>query len=193
MLDKSLPYFGLYFRREAGTPPIACPLPDGYNFVFFCDGDETSWARVETSVLEFDSEFAALMYFKERFMPYVDDLRLRCLFIENSDGEKIATSTAWWGFTNGQRRPWLHWVAVDPRYQGQGLGKAIIARAVERMIELDGDVDFFLHTQTWSHRAIGIYMMNGFKPTREKALYTEKQDNCRKALKILSKSGKLHV
>ena len=187
MLDKSLPYVGLYMRREAGSPLTAWPLPDGYSFAFFKDGDEAGWARIETSVLEFDTELAALKYFIERFLPYADELKHRCLFIENCDGEKIATATAWWGFTKGQRRPWLHWVAVDPRYQGLGLGKAIISRATGLLNEIDGDVDYYLHTQTWSHKAIVIYKANGYMPTREKVLYKDKQDNYRKALKILRK------
>lgn len=189
MLDKSLPYAGVYMRRSAHAPLPEAPLPDGFRFSFFCAGDETSWARIETSVLEFDGEFAALLYFKEHFMPYADELRRRCVFIETDAGGKIATATAWWNFVEGVRGPWLHWVAVDPRYQGLGLGKAVVARAMRRMRELDGDVDFYLHTQTWSYKAIGIYMAGGFVPTDEKALYRDRKDNYRKAMRIL---GRLH-
>lgn len=185
MLDKSVPYAGLYMHRAPGTPLSSFPLPDGYRFAFFSDGSEADWARIETSVLEFSSEFAALMHFTEKFMPYPDELRRRCLFVENSDGRKIATSTAWWSDVQGQRRPWLHWVACDPAYQGLGLGKAIVSRITELMLELDGDADFYLHTQTWSYKAISIYTLNGFQPLYEKALYTEEGDNYRKALRIL--------
>jgi len=187
MLDKSLPYVGLFMCREAGSPLTACPLPDGYSFAYFKDGDETAWARIEASVLEFDNEFSALKFFIERFMPYADELSHRCLFVENCEGEKVATATAWWGFTKGQRRPWLHWVAVDPQYQGLGLGKAIISRATELLSELEGDVDYYLHTQTWSHKAIVIYKKNSFMPSKEKALYKDRRDNYRRALRILRK------
>ena len=187
MLDKSVPYSGFYMRREAGAPAVPSPLPDGYRFVFWSDGDEASWARVETSVLEFDSEFAALMRFTRDFLPYKDELRRRCLFIENSDGVKIATSTAWWQYIGKERRPWLHWVAVDPQYQGLGLGKAIISRAVELIAELDGDAVYYLHTQTWSYKAIGIYTANGFRPTNERALYRNRKDNYRRAMRILAR------
>ena len=185
MLDKSVPYVGFYMRREAGTPVFFSPLPSGFRFVLFSDGDESDWARIETSVGEFDSEFEAHMYFSKKFKPYPDELCRRCLFIENSDGEKVATATAWWFHVENERRSWLHWVAVDPEHQGLGLGKAIIARIIELMIELDGDADFFLHTQTWSHRAVKIYLMNGFEFTDEKVLYTDSKSNCKKAIKIL--------
>jgi len=190
MLDKSLPYVGLYMRRAAGEPIAAVPLPDGYKFSLYNDGDETNWARIETSVLEFDNEFAALMYFTDRFIPSRDELRHRCLFIENIDGGKIATATAWWQYVDGQRRPWIEWVAVDPQSQGIGLGRAIISRVVALMIELEGDTDFFLHTQTWSHKAIEIYKLNGFMPTNEKRLYKDRRNNYRKALRILARHAR---
>ena len=187
MLDKSVPYAGLFMRREPGIPAPSFLLPDGFKYSLFSDGDEENWARIETSVLEFDSEFAALLYFKKEFIPHVDELYRRCLFIETGDGEKIATATAWWSDAFGQRRSWLHWVGVDPRYQGRGLGKAITSRVTELMIKLDGDVPLFLGTQTWSYKAIGIYIACGYKPTDEKALYINPKNNYKKAIRILKK------
>jgi len=185
MLDKSVPYAGLYMRRAAGAPLVDFPLPEGFRFVFFRDGDESSWARIETSVLEFDSEFAALMRFNERFMQHPAELRRRCIFIENAAGEKVATSMAWWSEVEGSRRPWLHWVAVEPRYQGLGLGKAVVSQATKLMTELEGEADFFLSTQTWSYKAISIYKANGYEPTAEKALYKDRRHNYKKAMRIL--------
>jgi len=174
-------------RREAGTPLAAFPLPGGFRFTFFRDGDETSWARIETSVLEFASEFAALMHFKEKFMPFPDELRRRCLFVENETGEKVATAMAWWSVVEGRRRAWLHWVGVTPAYQGLGLGKAIVSRVTELMTELEGEADFFLSTQTWSYKAIRIYMTNGYEPTAEKVLYYDRKKNYKKAMRILKR------
>ena len=185
MLDKSVPYAGIYMIRKAGTPIPALPLPEGYRFALYRDGDETDWARIENSVLEFDSEFAALLYFKKNFIPQADELYRRCLFIENAEGVKIATATAWRNTAAGRSSPWLHWVGADPGYQGLGLGKALVSKTLELMMQLDGDVDFYLHTQTWSYKAIGIYRSCGFQPTNEKALYTERKDNYRRAMRIL--------
>jgi GNAT superfamily N-acetyltransferase len=188
MLDKSVPFVGLYMLRSAGVPVPEFPLPEGFSFAFYKDGDESNWARIETSVLEFDSEFAALMYFNKKFKPHVDELYKRCLFIENKDGKKIATTTAWWHHIQNERRAWLHWVAVDPDYQGLGLGKVISSRATNLMIELEGDVNIYLHTQTWSHRAIGIYEKIGYIPTDEKILYKgNRENNYKKAMRILDR------
>ena len=185
MLDKSIPYAGFFMHRPAGAPISSFPLPDGFQFVFYSAGDEMEWARIEASVLEFEGEFAALMHFNEKFMPFIDELERRCLFIKNDAGDKIATIMAWWAEIEGQRRPWLHWAGVDPRYQGLGLGKALISKVMELFIELEGDVDVFLKTQTWSYKAVDIYMKNGFRPTAEKALYKKRKHNYKKAMKIL--------
>ena len=187
MLDKSVPYAGFCMRRRAGAPIPENPLPDGFSFSFFRNNDEMTWAGIETSVLEFDGEFAALLYFKEKFIPFIDDLHSRCIFIENENGEKIATATAWWQFVDGQRRPWLHWVAVAPKYQGLGLGKALVSRATKLLMELEGDVDFYLHTQTWSYKAVNIYIAHGYEPTAEKALYKDNRNNYKKAMRILKR------
>jgi len=187
LLDKTLPFYSLYMRRKAGTPIPAHPLPDGFKFVFYKDGDELSWAKVETSVDEFDSEFAALLLFKESFLPNVDELYRRCLFIEDKNGNKVATATAWWSFIEEERRPWVHWVSVAPGYQMLGLGKAITSQVTGLLLELDGDVDFYLCTQTWSYKAINIYKKVGYEPTDEKRLYGRKRRNhYKKALKILA-------
>jgi ribosomal protein S18 acetylase RimI-like enzyme len=188
MLDKSVPFAKLYMRRKAGTPIPEFKLPDGFKYVFYSDGDDADWAKIETSVDEFDSEFAALLLFKEDFMPYADELYRRCLFIETDSGEKVATANAWWSFVDDERRAWLHWVSVKCGFQGLGLGKAITSRVTELLRELEGDTDFYLSTQTWSYKAINIYKKCGYEPTDEKILYGKKyKTHYKKALKILDK------
>ena len=191
MLDKTIPHAKIRMVRLAGTPIPDFPLPEGYKFVFFTDGAEKDWARIETSVDEFDSEFEALMRFKEEFIPFKDELYRRCLFIETEDGKKVATSTAWWSFIEDERRAWLHWVAVDSEYLGLGLGKAIVSRVTHLLNEIEGDVNFYLNTQTWSYKAIDIYKKCGYIPTDEKALYGKKyKRDYKRAIKILDKLEK---
>jgi len=175
-------------RRKAGTPIPEFPLPEGFKYTLYKDGDEADWAKLEYSVEEFDSEFAALLRFKEEFMQNVDELYRRCLFIENENGEKVATANAWWTFIEDERRAWLHWVSVAPGYQGLGLGKAITSRVTQLLLELEGDVDFYLSTQTWSYKAINIYKICGYEATDDKTLYGRKHKNhYKKAMKILEK------
>ena len=167
MLDKSVPYASFLMRREKDTPVPEYKLPGGYKFAMYKPGDEKSWAEIETSVLEFDKEADALEYFGREFGPYREELEKRCLFIENDSGGKIATSTAWWCCPD-RCLARLHWVAVKPQEQGLGLGKAIVSRCTQLMLELDGDKDFFLSTQTWSHKAVKIYEKFGYIISSEK-------------------------
>ena len=186
MLDKSVPYFSVFMHREKGTLVPVYELPAGYKFSFFRSGsgDEEAWAKIETSVLEFADEPAALAYFQKDYLPHSSTLERRCMFVENADGEKIATSTAWWCCPE-QCDPWLHWVAVMPQYQGLGLGKAIISRVTQLMLELEGDEDFYLHTQTWSHRAIKIYEKVGYAITKKEKLCHNKNESYDQAIAVL--------
>lgn len=185
MLDKSLPYYDIIMKRDAGSSVFEYRLPDGYSFSMFKNGDEKAWSKIEASVLEFDDELDALLYFQKDFMPFISELERRCLFIENSAGEKIATSTAWWDYTGSRRYPMPHWVAVKPQYQGLGLGKAVVSRITQLMVEIDGDMDFYLHTQTWSHKAVKIYERLGYSITSEKNLFNYTNENYEKAMDIL--------
>jgi len=191
MLDKTIPYANLKMIRRAGTPIPDYPLPEGFRFVFYKDGDEADWARIETSAGEFDSEFAALLRFKEDFIPQADELYRRLLFIETEDGVKVATANAWWSYIDEDREAWLHWVSVAEEYQGLGLGKAITSRVTRLLKEIEGDVDFYLNTQTWSYKAINIYKQFGYEPTDEKRLYgKDTKRDYKKAIKILAKLEK---
>ena len=83
MLDKSVPYAGIFMVRPAGTPFTPFQIPDRFSYALYRDGDERDWARIETSVLEFEGEFEALLYFNKKFKTYPEELPKRCLFIEN--------------------------------------------------------------------------------------------------------------
>ena len=185
MLDKSVPYFDVLMHRKKGAPIIRYPLPEGFRFEWFQPGDEKPWARIETSVLEFADEMDALHYFQQTYLPFRAELARRCLFVSAAKGEKIATSMAWWCHTGARRDPWLHWVAVKPEYQGLGIGKAIVSHITAAMVDMEGDRDFYLHTQTWSHRAIRLYEKLGYAITAEKNLFRYTNENYDKAMAVL--------
>ncbi|ELC8442426.1 GNAT family N-acetyltransferase [Clostridium perfringens] len=162
MLDKSVEFFRMVLKREKGTELKSVSLPEGFKFVKFKKGDENAWAEIETSVLEFKDVESAKEYFENKYMPYLNELERRTLFIEDSKGEKVATFTAWWRYTGERRHPFMEWVAVKPGYQGKGLGKSIISEGVKLMVAIEGDCDMYIPTQTWSHKAIKLYRWAGF-------------------------------
>ena len=165
MLDKTVPYQSIIMvlpadRLQAAAKPC---LPTGYAFRFYQPGDEKHWARIETAVLEFDTEAAALDYYSRVFLPDAAELPKRCVFVVDPDGMPVATATAWEDETpeTGRQRI-LHWVSVLPDRQGLGLGKAVVQRALQVFAEQERKEDVYLHTQTWSHTAVQLYRKLGF-------------------------------
>ncbi len=164
MLDKSLPYkniiMKLDYRRNMNL--VDPSLPDGFSFTTFKKGNEYQWAEIECSVLEFDSKEKAIEYFSVDYLSRMTELEKRCLFVVNQQGKPVATATAWWVDYEGRHQASLHWVAVHPDYQRKGLGKAIVSKALSLFPVYEKGQDIYLHTQTWSHVAIGIYYKFGF-------------------------------
>lgn len=133
MLDKSVAYQNVVMVLPAARIAAAgAPkLPAGYRFRCYRPGDEAHWARIEASVLEFESEKAAKTYFEKAFLPFASELPRRCLFVEDQAGLPVATALAWRDQGLGlPHRAMLHWVAVTPEAQGLGLGGAVVRRAV---------------------------------------------------------------
>lgn len=171
MLDKSIPFYRIIMRRKAGTPIPEIDLPTGFLLSGYSPGDEHTWAEIVASVGEFDFDInQALKRFESDYMPYVHELEHRLLFIQTDEGRKIATYTNWWMNIRGEKIPAVHFVAVKPEFQGLGLGKAIIFKGLQRCLSIDGDKDIVLRTQTWSYKAIGIYLKAGFRFMEESSL-----------------------
>ncbi len=162
MLDKSVPYFNVILKRDRGTPVPSFSLPGGFSFCLFAGGDERAWADIETSVGEFADESEALEYFRKEYLPRSDDLKRRLVFVRTEGGERIGTFACWWNFTGERRDASLHWFGVKPGYRDRGIGKALVTECLQTLIRLEGDRDVWLHTQTGSYKAIGIYLKTGF-------------------------------
>lgn len=167
MLDKSLPYYNIIMKRLKGTDYSPAILPQGYAFKPFEPGDERVWSEIMVAVGEFDTKEEASEYFEANYLPYPEALRSRAFFIVDTSGACVATLTNWWNYTGEIREPSVHWVGVLPEHQGLGLGKAIVFEGMRRMIELEGDRNFYLHTQTWSYVAISIYRKAGYRIVKD--------------------------
>lgn len=186
MLDKSVVYKNIIMKMPAEKvlSTVASQLPEGFRFRLFENGDELHWARIETSVLEFESREAALSYFTREFLPHPDQLENRCVFIVDPQGTPVATATAWFSEGPGEYRPILHWVSVEPERQGLGLGRAVVTRALSLFPSLHPMQDVFLHTQTWSHVAIGLYHSMGFNMTKNET-FGSAQNDYEEAMQVL--------
>jgi ribosomal protein S18 acetylase RimI-like enzyme len=163
LLDKTVPYYNVIMVRKAGAAIPRTELPAGFSFASYVAGKERAWAEIETSAGEFDAVEGAQNYFTAEYVPYMEELQRRLLFVCNATGREVATITGWWNMTGARRDPSVHWASVHGEYQGLGLGKALIFEGLRRLVQLEGDRDVYLHTQTWSYKAIGIYLRAGFR------------------------------
>lgn len=172
MLDKSIEYRNIIMKMDKDVlQAVSIPtLPRGFRFRFYENGDEFHWARIETAVLEFSSEKDAYEYFAENFLRKQEELEYRCVFVLNPEGLPIATATAWYADSDCGHQAVLHWVAVCPEYQGLGIGEAIVKKVLCVFKSVEPEEDVFLHTQTWSHIAVGLYHKLGFALVKEKGI-----------------------
>ena len=172
MLDKSLEYKGIIMRIESDKIKTAAEakLPDGFSFKFFEPDDVPHWGGIEASVLEFASEAEACEYFERSYLPHLHELQKRCILILNANGAPVATATAWFAVSELGYQASLHWVATRPEYQGKGLGKAVVQKALAVFRELEPGKPVWLHTQTWSHGAVRLYHSLGFNMVRREGL-----------------------
>ena len=92
------------------------------------------------------------------------------IFVENPQGEKVATATAYYD-ANGDLPPergQVHWVAVRRDHQGKGLARPLISRVLHVM-KKRGHTEAMLHTQTTTWVAVRLYLEFGFRPMPENA------------------------
>jgi len=181
MLDRSIPFKHIIMRipvkdilRLCTAPPI---LPDGYTVREYQDGDAVHWADIEAAVEEFESFDKAYSYFNTIFLPQMETLHTRCLFILSPDKIPVATASVWFADTESEHQAQLHWVAVSPKYQGLGLGYAVAALATILLHELDPNEPGWLHTQSWSHKAVKIYHLLGYRMQRNIEMISSVNDN----------------
>jgi GNAT superfamily N-acetyltransferase len=141
----------------------APPLPSPYTLRPYQPGDEATWVAVHREAERHHEITPAL--FRQQFGTDEERLRARMLFLVEGEGEgaAVGTAAAWEGEGDDAGLGRIHWVAVVPRAQGKGLGKALVAALCRRFVEL-GHERAYLTTETVRLPAIRMYLSFGFAP-----------------------------
>lgn len=162
MLDRALPFYNIIMRCD--NPQAAVPvLPTGYHFKMYCSGDEKEWARLEYEIGDFDSLEEAKRYFLSTYCVQSKlDIYERCVFVVNDDGNIVGSCIAWHDLKGKDFVASLHWLIVSPKYQGNGIGKALCQKIMQIFCQ-NNEFPVYIHTQPWSYRAILLYMKQGFR------------------------------
>ena len=141
-------------------PTFAIPAP--YTLRWYQPGDEKAWLAIHIaadpyitySAETFDKEFGA-----ERAL-----LPTRQAYLCDGMGALVGTSSAWF-YTDEEGDPYglVHWVAIHPSAQGQGLAKPLLGLVCARLREL-GHERAYLNTASARIPAISLYLQFGFVP-----------------------------
>lgn len=164
MLDKSIPHIGVLMDKYDTLIYPKYELPAGYAFCNYQNGYEHFWSALQFSVEQTDSLEEAEEIFRNEFQSKPDDMLKRCIFIKDYEGNIVATASLWFGYHFGRELQRIHWVAVSQRHQRKGLAKALLTKLFELYNELGYSEYIYLTSQTWSYKALNIYMEFGFKP-----------------------------
>ena len=184
MLDRSLEFHTVIMKHPNDRPPAVSALPEGFSERFYEKGDEKAWARLQTAVGEFGSEEDALLAFRH-YLPFEEELRKRQIYlIDDRTGTPAASATAWFIQSGDREIGTVHALCCLPEYQSRSLGKAVALRMMSTFYRLMPGREVWLDTQTWSYRAIGLYLDMGFAPMKT-AVFNEARNEFAAAASVL--------
>ena len=160
MLDRTIPFYNTILKCSDYRHNEVV-LPDGYSIVSYRPGLEKEWARLEIAIGDFGSLEEAELYFAETYLqnPYMFS---RILFAVDKDNNVAGSCIAWLDPKGEGKASSLHWLVVDEKYQGIGLGRAL-STAVMNIYAGHEALPVYIHTQPWSWKAILLYLSLGFK------------------------------
>ena len=147
-------------RRDTldDLPEVTVPA----NFALRPMADDERWAYLQVMNRSNMAGEADKAWFERTFTsdPAYDPAHLQLIW---KDDQPVAAAGAWHDTLDGE--PWgmIHWVGVDLRERGRGLGKAVTAAALAVLRER-GYRRAFLGTNAWRLPAIAAYRRLGFEP-----------------------------
>ena len=160
MLDRTIPFYNTIMKCSDYQKQNVI-LPDGFSIGFYKCGYEKEWAQLEYAIGDFGSVKEAEKYFIETYL-HNPELFPSILFALNKADDIVGSCIAWKDMQGNKCVSSLHWLVVDERYQGIGLGKAL-STAVMNIYAEHGELPVYIHTQPWSWKAILLYRSLGFK------------------------------
>jgi GNAT superfamily N-acetyltransferase len=137
-------------------------VPTSFSVKWYEPGDENRWVEIQKSADHYN--VITLELFDREFNKDTQSLAQRQCYLIDMHGIPIGTATAWFDNDhNGLPYGRLHWVAIVPELQGQGLAKPLLTTVCQRLGEL-GHTRAYLTTSSERLPAINLYLGFGFAP-----------------------------
>ena len=141
-------------------PTFAIPAP--YTLRWYQPGDEGDWLAIHLAADRYTT-FTRQTFDQE----FGDDRALlpaRQAYLCDGAGTPVGTAAAWfYNDEDGDAYGLVHWVAIHPSAQGQGLAKPLVGLVCTRLHEL-GHERAYLNTSSVRIPAISLYLQFGFVP-----------------------------
>ena len=179
-------------RRDLEDIP-QFPLPQQYTARWYEPGFERHWLDIHFAADKYSPISPEL--FVAQFGTDCQLLAQRQCYLANAQGHFFATASAWFDDeTFGQRIGLLHWVAILPDMQGQGLSKPLLSIVLNRLREL-GHKRTYLRTATVRIPAVNLYQKFAFVPyirtAEDLQIWSSLQDKLKKSFDLDQLSGSL--
>ena len=158
---KTLIYQDLILRHDLRIIPSP-PLPDGYSFRFYQQGDEKNWLQIEASAREFLCPEEGREAWQRYYGGKEEELQTSMLFVMDEMGDAVATATAFYD-QKDEKAGWLHWMAVKREHQGKGISRPLVYRVL-RLLKEKCYPYACVPTQTTTWLAVKVYLDCGFTP-----------------------------
>jgi GNAT superfamily N-acetyltransferase len=161
LVSNTMPYIELIMERATlddlplGSDAANCAIRS------YQSGDEAAWTHIQREADRHNTITAAL--FTREFGNVVSHLAERVLFAVDPASRLVGTAAAWWESSPTDRWGRVHWVAVQPAWQRQGIGRKLLVSVCHRLRDL-GHESVFLTTSPIRHEALYLYLSVGFLP-----------------------------
>jgi GNAT superfamily N-acetyltransferase len=138
------------------------PVPTPFALRWYQPGDGQHWTDIHLEADLYSDITPEL--FQREFGTDEAELGQRQAYLLNPDGLPIGTASAWyadgkWGENVGM----VHWVAMRPQWQGQGLAKPLLSAICTKLSQF-GYERTILQTSTARIPAVNLYLHFGFQP-----------------------------
>ena len=163
--DENDGYIEVFLKRN-NTQVVDVPsLASEYSIRSYQAGDEKNWFELFSQ--NFLANIVDINIFSEYFSAGKELLKQRQFYLYQEDENNVvATATAWFNDNyRDQVEPIgrLHWVAVHPKCQKEGLGRFIVSYACRKLVDC-GYKYSYLRTYSFRLSAIELYLSIGFQP-----------------------------
>lgn len=141
---------------------LSFKLPKNFSFKWYQPGDEQLWLDIHIKADIYNHITPSL--YDKTFGDSPEALSNRQCFLLDENQKAVGTATAWFNNNyNGSRYGRLHWVAIIPEKQGQGLAKPLMTIICNQLKKLGHD-KAYLTTLPMRITAINLYRKFGFIP-----------------------------